>query len=105
MTCNKKKRSILDVSPYDRDTSGMISPNPSLKTENEDQFAKLEEIADVTSGKDFDQEQEEREARFFNYWMTTTITTTYTTFTATSSLASVYCTPLGYGNLNCPGNG
>ena len=63
----------------------------------------LSEIADVTSGKEM--EMDEREAKFLNYWMTTTVTWTYTSFTATSTIGSVYCTPIGMTEIMCPGNG
>merc|ERR1711884_681155 len=87
VSCKKKKRSIgfLEDKPSDDTLSELIAPNPSLKNDDED--------------------YEEREARFFNYWMTTTVTTTYTSYTSTSSLGSLYCTPIGYENLNCPANG
>merc|ERR1712024_124244 len=49
--------------------------------------------------KDVDQ----RQGRFVNYWITTTFTSTTTSFTATSSLASIICTPIGYSFANCPG--
>merc|ERR1711902_307672 len=106
--CKKKKRSIgfLEEKPSSDDAqSELIAPNPSLKTVDEEALAKLSEIADVTGGKNDDDDYEEREAKFFNYWMTTTVTTTYTSFTSTSSLGSIICTPLNYGNANCPKNG
>merc|ERR1712095_157977 len=105
-SCKKKKRSIgfLEEKPSSDDAqSELIAPNPSLKTVDEEALAKLSEIADVTGGKNDD--DDEREAKFFNYWMTTTVTTTYTSYTSTSSLGSLYCTPIGYENLNCPANG
>merc|ERR1711997_616844 len=104
----KKKRSIgfLEDKPSDDTQSKLIAPNPSVKTMDEEALAKLNEIADVSSGKNDDEDYEDREGRFFNYWMTTTVTTTYTSYTSTSSLASVYCTPAGgYANDNCPANG
>merc|ERR1711983_595826 len=106
-SCKKKKRSIgfLEEKPSSDDAqSELIAPNPSLKTVDEEALAKLSEIADVTGGKN-DDDYEEREAKFFNYWMTTTVTTTYTSYTSTSSLGSIICTPLNYGNANCPANG
>ena len=63
----------------------------------------LSEIADVTSGKEM--EMDEREAKFLNYWMTTTVTWTYTSFTGTSTIGSVYCTPIGMTEKMCAGNG
>ena len=63
----------------------------------------LSEIADVASGKEM--EMDEREAKFLNYWMTTTVTWTYTSFTTTSTIGSVYCTPPGMTEKMCPNNG
>merc|ERR1712109_253649 len=85
-TCSKKKRSLP-----------LIGDEP------------IDEIEDVVANNEVissqDELDQEREAKFFNYWMTTTITTTYTSYTATSSVGSVVCTPLGYTNQNCPNNG
>ena len=39
------------------------------------------------------QEETVRAARFALYWKTTTLTSSTTTYTATSTLASLYCTP------------
>merc|ERR1712062_937115 len=52
-----------------------------------------------SSQKDMDQ----RQGRFVNYWITTTFTSTTTSYTATSTLASIICTPVGYSFANCPG--
>ena len=38
-------------------------------------------------------EENARAARFALYWKTTTLTSSTTTYTATSTLASLYCTP------------
>ena len=38
-------------------------------------------------------EENVRAARFALYWKTTTLTSSTTTYTATSTLASLYCTP------------
>merc|ERR1712048_662760 len=42
-------------------------------------------------------EVDERQGRVVNYWITTTF------YTATSTLASIICTPIGYSFNNCPG--
>merc|ERR1712244_52512 len=109
VSCKKKKRSIgfLEDKPVDVDDtqSELIAPNPSLKSQDEEALAKLSEIADVTGGKNDDDDYEEREARFFNVGMATPVPTAYTAETSTSSIGSLYCTPIGYENLNCPANG
>ena len=75
--------------------------HPAPVDKNEEVIEDLSEIADVTSSK----QTEAREERFLNYWMTTTVTWTYTSYTATSSIASVYCTPPTWTDQMCPGNG
>merc|ERR1712113_1309394 len=52
-----------------------------------------------SSQKDMDQ----RQGRFVNYWITTTFPSTTPSYTATSTLASIICTPVGYSFANCPG--
>merc|ERR1711935_1039324 len=107
VSCKKKKRSIgfLEDKPTNQQTSEIIAPNPALKAEDNDAFAKLHDIADVTGGKNYEEDYEDREAKFFNYWMTTTVITTFPTYTATSSLGSIICTPAGFTDSNCPANG
>ena len=103
LTCKKKKRSIL--SSVMGDTSEEIKPASSIKT-FEEAVEKIkddmeddnkEDISNILSGLEVSQ----KEGRFLNYWLTTTITTTFTTYTATSSLASLVCTPAGYTNDGC----
>merc|ERR1711950_12789 len=48
-------------------------------------------------------EVDERQGRFVSYWITTTFTSTTTSYTATSTLASIICTPIGYSFNNRPG--
>ena len=102
LTCGKKKRSIpaIDNAASDLSDSDQIVPNPVAK--EEESLSELSDIADVTSSKEID---DEREGKFLNYWMTKTVTWTYTSFTATSSIASVYCTPASWTDSNCPANG
>merc|ERR1712083_1241254 len=63
----KKKGSIgfLEDKPSDDTQSKLIAPNPSVKTMDEEALAKLNEIADVSSGKNDDEDYEDREGRFF----------------------------------------
>ena len=42
-----------------------------------------------------------REGKFLVYWMTTTSITTITSYSATRTLASLICTPSGYGISQC----
>ena len=99
-TCKRKKRSnFIDDAPSNTEIE-LIAPNPVSKFADED-VAEISKVVDVSSSKDID----EREAKFLNYWMTTTIISTFTSFTATSSLASLACTPIGYTGAGCPGTG
>ena len=43
-----------------------------------------------------------RAARFVYYWATFTETSTSFSYTATSSIASLFCTPPGYTVIPCP---
>ena len=90
-------------------TSENIKPASSVRT-FEEAVEKIkddiednnkEDINDIISGMEISQ----KEGRFLNYWLTTTITTTFTTYTATSSVASLVCTPAGYTNDGCPATG
>ena len=42
-----------------------------------------------------------REGKFLLYWMTTTLTSTSTSYTATSTLATLDCTPTSYSLSQC----
>ena len=105
ITCKKKKRSIsfLDDSPS-KQRAAEIAPNPSIKSSAEEVFTKVYGVgAEVSPSTE--EMDEEREARYLQYWLTRTMITTFTTFTATSSIGSIFCTPVGYKNIPCPGNG
>merc|ERR1712079_954790 len=102
-TCSKKKRSLplIGDEPIDEvEAKDIISPNRALVADEPHAIEDVVANNEVISSQD--ELDQDREAKFFNYWMTTTITTTYT---ATSSVGSVVCTPLGYTNQNCPNNG
>merc|ERR1712156_557307 len=103
-TCSKKKRSLplIGDEPID-EAKDIISPNRALVADEPHAIEDVVANNEVISSQD--ELDQEREAKFINYWMTTTITTTYTSYTATSSVGSVVCTPLGYTNQNCPNNG
>ena len=51
-----------------------------------------------------DSKLEARDPKFLNYFLTVTKTYTFTTNTATSTLASIYCTPDGWSMGACAGN-
>ena len=105
LTCKKRKRSIFY--PGKTFTSENIEPATSLKSPDEESEEKNNaeeknnDDTDLVSGMEISQ----KEGRFLNYWLTTTITTTYTTYTGTSSVASLICTPADYTNAGCPGTG
>merc|ERR1711881_71254 len=103
LTCKKKKRSILNS--VMGETSEEIKPASSIKSldriKDDIEEDNKDDVSQLLSGLEVSQ----KEGRFLNYWLTTTITTTFTTYTATSSLASLVCTPAGYTNDGCPGTG
>ena len=43
----------------------------------------------------------DRQGKFLLYWMTTTLTSTTTSYTATSTLASLECTPTSWSLSQC----
>ena len=94
---------IADKPIDEVEAKDVISPNRALVAD--EPHAIDDVVANNKVISSHDELDQEREAKFFNYWMTTTITTTYTSYTATSSVGSVVCTPLGYTNANCPANG
>merc|ERR1719483_7350 len=98
LTCKKKKRSLnLNISPiYSLPSDGSIQPRPSLRDED---LSPSGEVPDIEAGV------QGREGKFLQYWITTTLTSSTTAFTATSSLASLICTPAGYTLSGCPGTG
>ena len=61
-----------------------------------------EDIKDDDDTEEIDIEGAEREGKVFNYFMTATKTTTFYSYTATSTLASLLCTPEGWTMPACP---
>merc|ERR1719411_2085648 len=57
------------------------------------------EPSEVQSG--LENEQEQRNARFLVYWLTTTSTSFSTVYSATSTLASLKCTPANFPYALC----
>merc|ERR1712045_37923 len=76
-TCKRKKRAIS------------LSDDDFL-TEFESS-----EVEGLESGIENDDTTEERQGRFFLYWLTTTVYTTATSSTSTFTIQSVLCTPSG----------
>ena len=86
-TGKKKKRSFFfDESPAF--TEEEIDPS-FLPKDEEENFNLDSGVADV------------REGKFLNPWMTITTTNTRTTYTATSTIATVVCTPDGWSIRMC----
>merc|ERR1711997_709459 len=87
--CKKRKRSfsgIWDEEP--RHTDEEISPT---KLAIDDDFPSLESgVDELRKGAD---EEEGRTGKFLNYFITITKTSTITSYSATSTVASVACTP------------
>ena len=76
-----------------------IQPMPAA----EDDGSSVDDLAE----KDIDIEgstneiKGSREGKFLVYWMTTTSITTMTSYSATRTVASLICTPSGYGISQC----
>merc|ERR1712014_59323 len=85
-TGKKKKRSFF------------FDENPTITDEEVDPsfLAKEDDYANLESGVD-----DIREGKFLNPWMTITTTNTRTTYTATSTIATVVCTPDGWSIRMC----
>ena len=102
IACKKKKRALNFLDDDTREAAGIISP---ASTHRDFEDEEEESNVDVDASKQISDEELEREGKFLNYWMTTTVVSTSYSYTATSSIASVVCTPVGYTEANCPGNG
>merc|ERR1711862_832157 len=92
VTCSKrrKRRMITDGTAI-----GEISPS-SRKAEVDSELG-----TQVESG-----DNEHRDKRYMNYWLTTTTTVTQYSYTVTSKIASLQCTPrIGWEYQSCPDPG
>ena len=88
----RKKRAL--VSDTKSAPSDLIEATPKYNDE------------DIMEDNDSEPELDgtERDAKIFNYFMTATKTTTFTSYTATSTLASILCTPEGWTMPACAGS-
>ena len=84
-------RSITDQAVVNKDSP--IFPSPSSKEKE----PKKPNSADLAASY-----ADARAARFVYYWATFTETSTSFSFTATSTIASLFCTPVGYDVVPCP---
>ena len=73
-----------------------IFPSPSSK-EKEPKEPKEPNAAELAASY-----ADARAARFVYYWATFTETSTSFSYTATSTIASLFCTPPGYAVVPCP---
>merc|ERR1711971_329498 len=80
--CSRKKRSSLIEEHLDPDLEDI----PDVSAASSD--PPLDPSYEVDRDRDTD-----RQARFALYWRTTTLTYSSTSYTATSTLASLHCTP------------
>ena len=88
-------RYLNDQTVVNKGSPIMPSPASSLQKKAEDQ--PKEPNADLAASY-----ADARAARFVYYWATFTETSTSFSFTATSTLASLFCTPPGYDVVPCP---
>ena len=78
--CKKRRRRMVNLSePAETEIqpSDPVRLHPGLGEDNKEDYV----------------DENMREARFALYWKTTTLTSSTTTYTATSTLASLVCTP------------
>merc|ERR1712051_855819 len=85
-TCAKKRRRSLKII---NDHGGSSAARDILPSRSD-----IEPDTEIESSQG-----EQRQGKFVNYW----ITTTSTSFTATSTIASVACSPIGWTYNVCPG--
>merc|ERR1712018_364007 len=86
----KKRRDLMESYLEDgiKNTDEMIMPSKTVSNE-----------ADPNNDLD-----ESRKGKFLNYFLTVTSTYTFTSFTATSTIASLTCTPPGWTMHGCKGS-
>ena len=86
--CKKRRRRMLNLSgPADTE----IQPSDPVRLHSGLGEDRMEDNLD--DFMEMNMEENARAARFALYWKTTTLTSSTTTYTATSTLASLYCTP------------
>merc|ERR1712025_241505 len=83
----RKRRAMID---------DIVQPAPASL------FKSDEAAKEIESGHSVEPEEDARDGRFLLYWRTTTVTTTTTSYTATSTLATIACTPSSF-TLNACG--
>jgi len=90
-TRRKRRRDIMDDAEMEVEGKQLIAPSRMDREGSDDRQAELE--SGLGKG--------EREGRGFLYWATTTDISTSTTFSATSTLASLACTPSAFTINQC----
>jgi hypothetical protein len=91
-TCKRRRRRTVEEEAPEGGIAPSLRTAGAAKRVDEEEFQRVED-----RGPDG-----EREGKFLLYWLTTTTTISTTVFTATSSIASIVCTPAGYTNAECP---
>merc|ERR1719220_2895059 len=82
----KRKRDIMSVEAPD-----LIKPSRNSRMDEE-------EFEDLLEGGE---KQNQRDPKFLLYWATLTSTSTSTSYTATSTIATLECTPSAFGVKTC----
>merc|ERR1712223_1817268 len=86
-----------------RDIEAIISASEGLGLEGADRIQPTPKVAvQNTLDENLDEPEGKREVRYMNYWMTTTTTLTSISYTATSTFASIICSPTGFTHVTCP---
>ena len=92
-------RYLNDQTVVNKDSPILPSPSGSLAHHREEEPAKEQKLSSPELSASY---ADARAARFVYYWATFTETSTSFSFTATSTIASLFCTPVGYDVVPCP---
>ena len=84
-----------------------------IRKSNDEEIFIAPSLADVDHKSEdsemiLDSSQEDamvRNGKFISYWITTTLTSTSTVYTGTGTIGGIQCTPNGFTEAQCPGNG
>ena len=95
--CTRKKRKRDIMSELLEDASAeSIKPSRNSRMDEDE----LEEAVDLLEATE-KQTENQRDPKFLLYWATLTSTSTSTSYTSTVTLATLECTPTGFGTSLC----
>merc|ERR1711899_432277 len=101
--CTRRKKSII-ADLYDEDADISFDTVTSLREEDDD-FAEKDPSLDASlehlDSSIEDADKSFRDAKVLLYWLTTTSVSTKYSYTQTFTVASIKCTPTGWGVSEC----